>query len=66
MTHLKINYEEIKDYRDDNFFYQVIKVKGTYYTIKRIPRPCKTEKELRLVIVDGITYPNFGNFLRSL
>lgn len=65
MKHCKIEYKVIKEYSDIDFT-EIIEYKGITHEIKRVQRPCKTESELRLVFVNGVTYSTFAKFLKTL
>lgn len=65
VKHCKIEYKVIVPY-SETANTEVIEVKGNVYEICYLPRPTKTEAELRLVFVNGIKYSTFAKFLKSI
>ncbi len=62
-NHCKNQYNVIQDYSDLTNI-EVILFKGVEYKIERLPRPCKNETDLRVVIVNGVKYSSFAKFLK--
>jgi len=65
VKHCKKEYTVLIPYSDKTNE-EVISTKGKEYKIVRLPRPAKNESDLMCVFVDGIRYPSFAKFLKTL
>lgn len=63
--HCKKQYKVLVPYTDAKCI-EVIEVEGKSYEIVRLPRPTKNVTELMCVFVNGIKYPTFAKFLKSI
>ena len=64
-THCKIAYQVVVPYSDESYV-EIIIVNGQEFKIERLPRPCTTEKDLMAVFHNGVRFPSFAKFLKTI
>jgi hypothetical protein len=63
--HCKVKYKVITPYTDDTLF-EIIEVNGQQYKLTFKFRPCKTVSELFAVYYNGVRFPTFAKFLKTI